>query len=135
MKVHNLNVIIREVIASLIKDGYKKKPLCDGTLGSQSSPQFDRFLKGTDLGIKPLERLLDGLGYEAFVIPVQKNDMAMAKWAEDMMSSFTSDIKHQLVNYLENRPISERGPRAGEGKMTSALKGDVQTILDKLDDL
>ena len=135
MKVEHLNNVLRQVIEQLINDGHKKKPICDGTLGSQSNPQFEGFMKGKDLGIKPLTRLMEGLGYEIFTIPVKKNNKEMFEFAENNMMVFADDAKSQLLQYLENRPVSERGSRNAEGTMTGALQDDISKILDNLDKL
>lgn len=134
MKVENLNSVLRDVINQLVADGYRKKPICDGTLGSQSNPQFDGFIKGKDLGIKPLSRLLDGLGYEILTIPVRKDDKVKFQWVTEQMVTFAQDSKSQLIQYLENRPNSDR-QRNSEGTMTSALQDGVSQILNKLDQL
>lgn len=134
MKIENLNEVLRDVINQLVADGYRKKPICDGTLGSQSNPQFDGFLKGKDLGIKPLTRLLDGLGYEILTIPVRKDNKQIYQWVEQQIVTFAQDSKSQLIQYLESRPNSER-QKSAEGTMTSALQDGVSQILDKLDQI
>jgi len=134
MKISQLNTTLRELIKQLENDGFGKKALCDTTLGQQAYPQFDRFIKGTDLGIRPLERVLDGYGYDLLTIPVKKGDADSLKVIEGLISNFVPELLADLKEFLENRPVGERGSKGG-GKVNAAITSAVDEIKDIIDNI
>ena len=131
MKASELNVTIREMFHQLINDNYKKHPICAATLGQHASPQFEKFLKGSDLGVKPMERLVDGLGFDLLLVPVRNEDKATMKVVETACSNFITDARKDLIEYLEER---QNAPRAstGSGSVAKAFKEAALKMINEL---
>lgn len=100
MKVETINSALRDVFQELVNDGFKKRHVCGVTLGCQNEPQFEGFLKGTDFGLKPLQRLIQNLGYKFNVIIIPGDDTEITKFTEEVNQEFLSIIKEQLVAIL-----------------------------------
>ena len=127
MKLSQLNGLVRSMVHALLNDGFKKKPICDCTLGNQSAPQFDRFLSGIELGVKPFERFFDGLGYDILIVPVKKDNADSAiRWANEMTDTFLEDSRQQLLDYLENR----QGQFSHRYSLSESVKADLPDIFD-----
>ena len=106
-----LNGSVRDVFQKAIGDGFKKNHVCALTLGSQCVPQFDRFLKGRDFGIRPMERVLSAFDYELRLVPIPKNDPEKAAAIDSMCSEFLDNTSQILITSLENvstKPTSGR---------------------------
>lgn len=131
MKIGDFNTIVRELLKKLVQKGYPKHPMCAATLGAAANPQFDRFMKGTDLGAIPMGRLVDGLGYELCVIPVKQGDTDAKAYIEQCASAFLGDAETTLVEHLENRPVSTRN--SGGGPVAAAIEGTVKEMIFELD--
>ena len=104
MTSSELNSALRYLIENAIKDGFKKYHICSLTLGSQSQPQMDIFLKGTDLGFRPLNRIISSFGYELRLVPVPKKDIngEINRQIEFICDDFLSNAEGILYNALKN---------------------------------
>lgn len=103
MKVENINGALRELFQDLINDGSKKRHVCGLTLGAQNEPQFDGFLKGNDFGIKPLQRLIQNMGYKFNVIIVpDENSGEIEKFINEVNQEFLVSSKKYLVEKLSD---------------------------------
>jgi hypothetical protein len=102
MKVENINVALRELFQELVNDGYKKRHVCGFTLGAQNEPQFESFLKGTDFGLKPLQRLIGNMGYRFNIIITKNESPEVTKFIEESNQEFLSTCKQQLVERLND---------------------------------
>jgi hypothetical protein len=103
MKTEEINSSLREVFNNLVNDGAKKRHLCGFTLGAQNEPQFDNFLKGTDFGLKPLQRLIQNLGYNFNIIILpQVESEETIKFIEESNQEFLSFCKNYLIEKLED---------------------------------
>lgn len=101
MKVENINGALRELFIELVNDGAKKRHVCGLTLGAQNEPQFDGFLKGADFGLKPLQRLIQNMGYNFNIIIIpQENGEEITKFVEETNQEFLSTCKGYLVEKL-----------------------------------
>ena len=134
MNISQLNITLREIINQLISDGFGKKALSDMTVGQQSYPQFDRFVKGTDLGIKPLGRIIDGYGYNLLTIPIKKDDHESMKVINDLVKDFDKELVTDLKEFLENRPVKEKKV-VKKKKEPSAINCAVDEIRDIIDNI
>lgn len=99
----DLNKVIRDFLNKLIEDNYKKQHICYLTLGSQSSPQIEKFLSGTDLGIKPLRKFMDAFDYDLHLVPVPKDDPDdiidnITKYTDDFIEVFKLLLLSNLTN-------------------------------------
>jgi hypothetical protein len=100
MKVENINGALREIFQEIINGGAKRRHICGLTLGAQNEPQFDSFLKGSDFGIKPLQRLIQNMGYKLNIIIVPDSDKEISEFVEDVNQEFLSICKEYLVEKL-----------------------------------
>jgi len=130
MKARELNVTIRTMIQQLISDNYKKHPICAITLGNQASPQFEKFLKGADLGIKPLERLVEGLGFDLCLVPVEREDKGALDSIDTTCAKFIDVARNNVVDYLDNRELAPR--ESGNGPVAKAFQDAALEMIDEL---
>ena len=100
MKVENINGALRELFQELVNDGFKKRHVCGLTLGAQNEPQFDGFLKGNDFGLKPLQRLIQNMGYKFNVVIIPEEDTEVTKFVQETNQEFLSNCKGLLVEKL-----------------------------------
>ena len=108
MTSSELNSAIRYLIEEAINSGAKKYHICSLTLGSQSQPQLDIFLKGNDLGFKPLSRIISSFGYELHLVPVPKKDDLgeINRSVENICDDFLLKAEDIFKNALKNIPDS-----------------------------
>jgi hypothetical protein len=128
MKINELNNTLRLMFNSLIERGFKKFPMADVTLGRAFSPQFNKFLVETDLGLNPLERMVNGLGYELHLIPIKPGDNEFKKSMDDKYNEFIENSKNDLIDHIENRPTKQT-----TGKVTQAFNDEVENLLADLE--
>ena len=104
-----LNDFLRELLSDLLKTGqYKKRDVCVATFGGGSSPQFEHFLKGSNVGINPLTRLFDSFGYDLQIVPIPKDskDEALTNKSVQVLDiEFINDCKKSLIEYLNSDKI------------------------------
>lgn len=103
MKVEDINSELREMFQDIINDGAKKRHICGLTLGASNEPQFEGFLKGNDFGIKPLQRLINNVGYNFNIIIVpDENNEEVTKFIYETNQEFLSNCKEYLVEKLSD---------------------------------
>jgi len=102
MKVENLNSMLRELFNELINDNYKKRHVCGITLGGQNEPQFDGFMKGSDFGIKPLQRIIENMGYKFEVVIIPKKDEEITRFIDEVNHEFLAVCKKNIVEKLDD---------------------------------
>ncbi len=107
MKINELNEILRTMFNTLIERGFKKFSMADVTLGRAFSPQFNKFLVEADLGLNPLERMINGLGYELHLIPIKSDDNDFIEIINEKYNEFIENSKNDLIDHIENRPIKQ----------------------------
>ena len=124
MNNEQLNGSVRDVFQKAIGDGYKKNHVCALTLGSQCVPQFDRFLKGRDFGIKPMERVLSAFDYELRLVPIPKNDAEKMAVIDNMCNEFLDNTTQILISSLENVQV-----KAGSGRTSPMFQEVAANII------
>lgn len=130
MKLAELNSLIRNEIKELVEEqGFRKKPICDVTLGRQAQPQFEQFIRGTDLGMKPLERFIEGFGYELIVVPIKKGNGTEEDIFQEYCTKFLVSMNDDLQSYLKNKQTSNKGPR-NSADFSKAVKESASEIMD-----
>jgi len=102
MKVENMNGALRELFQELINEGAKKRHVCSLTLGAQNEPQFEGFLKGNDFGLKPLQRLIQNMGYKFNIVIIPESDIEISKFVNEVNQEFLSICKGYLVEKLSD---------------------------------
>ena len=103
MKVENINGALREMFQEMIDGGAKKRHVCGLTLGAQNEPQFEGFLKGSDFGIKPLQRLINNMGYNFNIIIVPQDvDNQVTTFINETNQEFLDNCKAYLVDQLSD---------------------------------
>lgn len=112
MNAHELNTVLRGLFKGLIDQGYKKLPMVEVTLGKTFSPQFSKFIEETNLGLIPLERMVNGLGYDLHLVPVKSDNQEFHKELNEQYQKFLDMARNDLVDYLDNRPTSSTRTRS-----------------------
>ncbi len=123
MDNNKLNNAVRDIFQKVIGDGYKKNHVCALTLGSQCVPQFDRFLKGRDFGIKPMERVLSAFDYELRLVPIPKNDADKVASVDAMCEEFLDNTTQILITSLEN--VQLKTPTGRTSPMFQEVAADI----------
>jgi hypothetical protein len=120
MLFQETNDLLRMIFDQLEKDGYKKKDMCNLTLGNQCSPMFNEFVKGKDLGIKPLSRMFEPFGYELHLVPVPKKgtDAETSTLLEKLKTDFIETCKFAMIENLDNEAIISKA----RNKVTGIFK-------------
>ncbi|HQF36485.1 MAG TPA: hypothetical protein PLL26_02480 [Candidatus Dojkabacteria bacterium] len=120
MKIENINEALRVLFHELVNDGYKRRHICSLTLGAQSEPQFESFLKGNDFGIKPLQRLVQNMGYKFNIIITPEDvDSDVAKFIDDSNQEFLSTCKQLLVERLNDTNVVRSASVAKTGLLAN----------------
>jgi hypothetical protein len=127
MLVNELNDSLRNLFSDLINKGYKKFSMTEVTLGKAFSPQFNKFLEDTDLGLSPLERMVNGLGFELHLIPIKSGDLEFKKIIDQKYEEFLDNSKNDLIDHIENRPVKPTG-----GVVTKAFDAALEDMFDDL---
>lgn len=127
MIINEVNTVLRLMFNELIENGFKKFPMAEVTLGKSFSPQFNKFLDDVDLGLNPLTRMVNGLGFELHLVPVKSDNNEFKKSMEDQFSSFLAISKNDLIDHIENRPEVKRG------KTNKVYEDIVDDLLNGLD--
>jgi len=128
MQIEQINLIFREIFNELINDGYKKSNICSITLGSSNVPQFDSFMKGTDFGIKPLQRIIENQGYNFKIIISPKESPEISKFVEDVNVESLKDIKSVMLKTLDN----ENSVRLASIPKTGIVAGVINDIFEEI---
>lgn len=102
MKAEILNNTLRTMFKEFITKGFKKRHVCGLILGAQSEPQFEGFLQGRDFGLKPLQRIIDGLGYDLKLVIVEKNNPELSKYLEEVNQENLNTCSAKLENRLND---------------------------------
>lgn len=129
MKGDVLNQAMREMFLDLVNEGYKKHPMCEVTLGTSASPQFENFLKGEPLGVKPLGRMIEGLKCELHLVPVMSTDEETLKTINETTEKFIAESRKYLIDFIDNRPLSGRSTT---GKTKIAFSEQVNEMFDEI---
>ncbi len=103
MEISQLNACLREMFVKLIGDGFTKSSITEVTLGKSFNPQFTKFIDDTDLGIKPLTRMIESLGYDLHIVPIKPTDTVFNKIVEKQMNVFYKETNSDLMDYLDNK--------------------------------
>jgi len=128
MQVEQLNDILRITINNLIDDGYKKSSICGVTLGTQSTPHFQRFINGYDLGVKPLSRIVDGFGYDLQLVCVPKKD-------KNEINEVSNNIYKLNENFIQSAQTALKNYLNGDNKQTISKTKTIEkeSVRDFLD--
>lgn len=132
MNSSEMNNLLRSMFAKLVEEGHPKNPMCAVTLGTNANPYFSKFLEGTELGIKPLSRMVEGLGFDLHLVPVKKDDVATVQELEKNSEIFINDAVDTLKEFLENHTVTPRA--SGGGKVAADLSCAVDELFGDLDD-
>jgi len=127
MLINEVNTVLRLMFNELIESGFKKFPMAEVTLGKSFSPQFNKFLEDVDLGLNPLTRMVNGLGFDLHLVPVKSDNSEFKKLMEDQFTSFLATSKNDLIDHIENRPEVKKG------KTNKLYEDIVDDLLNGLD--
>ncbi len=132
MRVEDINVALRELFQSLVNDGYKKRHICSLTLGAQSEPQFESFLKGNDFGFRPLQRIIDNLSYKFHIIITPRDtDEEIEKFVADVNQYFLSDCKELLLERLNDQDTVKSATTSKKGVIVDVSNEIFEAIVKK----
>lgn len=102
MQINELNEYIRKMFKKLISNGFTKTSISEITLGRSFTPQCTKFIENTDLGLKPLTRIIDRLGYEVHIVPVKSDDTEFQTYINNKMIEFYQESNSEILDYLDN---------------------------------
>jgi hypothetical protein len=122
----------KNVFNDLINRGFKKFPMSEVTLGKAFAPQFNKFLTEVDLSLNPLERMINGLGFELHLVPIKSNDNETKRLLDNIYSNFVEISKNDLIDHIENRPTNIR-VNGNNGKISKMFNEALEDILLNLD--
>lgn len=103
MKLDRFNCDFRELLKSLISDGFTKKDISSLTFGVYRQDQLIEFLNGRDISGKPLSRVLDDLGFELHVVPIPKKDIETREYLDSLTTDVFETLRLIFVDYLEQQ--------------------------------
>lgn len=127
MNIGELNAGMRDFFKKLEEDGHNKNALCKITLGPSFTPQFTKFMNGTDLGLNPLTRMFQGLGFDIHIVPVKQGDTSINDIFDNQFMQVL-DVESNITSFLNNEVIIRRPPN---NKSTSTVVDDIMSqILD-----
>ena len=137
MDFQGINVLIRNMFKRLFIENpsINSNQVCAVTLGENVSPQFKKFLDGTDFGHKPLSKLATNLDAEMWVMIIHKNDpmyQEMKEQFEEYNTVFTEETYKKIVEY-HSKNASERQTTVRQGPTVKNLLS--QTVQDILSDV
>lgn len=124
MTYEKLNEFMRDIFRQLIDDGFTKRRICSLTLGNQSEPQFEQFLQGKNVGIKPITRLFNAFNLEAQIVLIPKDDEKMKNYIEEHNLNTIRKCQEILLNYL-NEDLSRPRIRQPRGSVIDRVIEDL----------
>lgn|GEM_PF-2986512 len=108
MKIDELNSCIRDIFKKLLTNGFNKSSISEITLGRSFIPQCIKFIDDVDLGLKPLTRLIDRLGYQVHIVPVRPDDEEFQKYINKKTEEFHNESYSEILDYLDNKPFTAK---------------------------
>jgi len=135
MQVADLNKVLREMFLDLMKNGAVKRQLAMFTLGANNVVQFDKFLNGQDLGIKPLSRMIEAFGYKLHLVPLPENENHRTEELENITREFLNSCSFALASSIEEyeKTKSERlSGRRRNPTVRNAIDGFVNELLENM---
>lgn len=137
MKLDQFNILLKDNINELINQGYKESDICDILLSRAYLPRFHSYLKDDEslLGMKPLSKICDSLGYDFLIIPIKSDNDSRKEEIYKECSEFVHIFKDTLNKYLSTKEPVERKKR-GPSENGIQVKNTINsTITDLLEDL
>lgn len=135
MDAKQLNQTLRDMFNNMIKSGTNKRQLSMFTLGANNVAQFDKFIKGTDLGIKPLSRIMEAFGYKLHLVPLPESENHRTEEVDGMTREFFEACSYALSSSLEeytSRKASNGSTRGKPPVVRNAINGFVEDLLEKM---
>ncbi|MFW6281565.1 MAG: hypothetical protein ACOC1O_02065 [bacterium] len=118
--------MIREMFTEMINKGYKKGQICSVTLGDNFNPQFKNFIEGTDLGLGPLKRMIENLGYELHLTPVGNDDQDFHNQIQERVNNFVKQSNNDLVEFLNNK-------KSNIGKVSQSFEKEIEELMNEIE--
>lgn len=128
MKPDIFNELLRTFIKKLLNDGHTKFQICSLTFGAQSCPQLEKFIDGIDLGVKPISRLLNNMGYDLHLVAVPKEDNDTSNQLTEIDKLFFEAMKYLVAERLDNL---ENTPRTRKGR-TSIIDSEISKFTEAI---
>jgi phage-related tail protein len=125
------NSLLRTIFEELLVQGYNKGTICSVTLGSNAVIQFDKLMEGVDLGLKPLTRIINGLGFELCLVPVKSNDVKMKNDIQKKWDDVSKNMKEDIINFI-NKNYKVRKPKEDSIKLNKETSEFIDNIYDFL---
>ena len=123
MKADKLNENLRTLIENLINDGYLKYNIAALTLGASRMDQINKFLDGRDMGIKPLVKFFDALGFDLHIVPIPKDSPETEKnTVNELAKEALSSAIWILSDWLENTQQLETAKQSNTSVITAATE-------------
>ena len=131
MDFESYNRCIRDLINSIIDDGYKHSQVCAITVGNQRSSQLKDFLNGKNLGFKPHDKIMNSLDYTMHLVPIPNGNKEKNEIVEDLTKDFIDDFKFSMIEYLENEDKIKKAENRARPKIFSEKIDELIEIIEK----
>lgn len=103
MQSDRFNEKLRSIFQKLINDGFSKTDVANVSLGATRIDQLNGFLSGTNLGIKPLVKIFNLMGYTLHLVPIVKKDQNLEKKINEITFKGFDSIEWLLFDYLQKK--------------------------------
>lgn len=103
MKSLDFNNELRKIFNSFISDGFIKSDISAVTFGLNRQDQLVQFLSGRDMGIKPLNKIFDNLGFEFHIVPILTTDTDNQEIVNNIAQDSLDGLNMILFDYLQNK--------------------------------
>jgi len=128
VEYQELNLLLKNIVRELLKK-YPKSHVVAITLGLTSANMFNKFVDNdeTMIGIRPLLRVLENLGYDLQLVPVPKGDDETKKQLDEMCrENFIEHVYEIMTNILESESFNNTTrPKSGIGLYISDLAKEI----------
>lgn len=129
MNFEELNMFLKNVIRELLKR-YPKTHIVSITFGTTCMNMFNKFVEedNTMIGIRPLLRILNNLGYDLQLVPVAKNDDEVKLQLDSMCrENFIEHVYEIMCNILDSDEfaVTSTRPKSGIGLYIDNLAKEI----------
>jgi len=125
MKPNDFNNHLRNIFSSLLSDGFLKSDLSNVTFGNNRQDQLKEFLAGRNLGLKPLNKIFEPLGFEFHMVPILKSKVKDQELVNNMANDALESIRWILLDYLENLKAKKR-EKSGIAEFADSKIGEIK---------
>ena len=140
MDFSEINNLVRNMFKRIFIENptINSNQVCAVTLGENVSPQFKKFLDGTNFGHKPINKLANNLDAEMWVVLIQKDDEMYEEMKEQITmynNVFMEKTYQKIVKFHSesaNRPSTPRQGPSVKNLLSQATQDMLSDILKEM---